>query len=155
VVPLLLYKCRIGDDSPQVLGECFGALLDAGDEIGLDYAIECLGDEDGVRAHTAALALGQSRRGEALPVLIEFAGTNCYGPNWRVGLVAIATLRTEAALDHLVALIAEADAEEAAGALDALSMYAMDRRLAERVRGAVARRGDDALARDLAARFPN
>lgn len=67
-VPLLRHKAHVGDAEPQVLGECFRALLALEPGRSFDFVAEWL-DEEGDAAEQAALALGDSRDERAFPRL--------------------------------------------------------------------------------------
>lgn len=143
-IPLLRYKVLAGDDSVQVLVECFGALLDLAPRDALAFCARFLHGED-ERAEAAALALGQSRRDDALPLLIQWSEA-LPPPSLRVPLLAIAMLRVPAALDHLLGLVRQAPMEIARQAVTALALHRYDDALRHRVQEAVDQRRSRPLA---------
>ncbi len=66
---MLRLKVQIGDAEPQVIGECFGALLAIAAEYSLPFVAAYLHGKDEELQEYAALALGESRRPEALQLL--------------------------------------------------------------------------------------
>ncbi|MBD0270166.1 MAG: hypothetical protein ICV77_17955, partial [Cyanobacteria bacterium Co-bin8] len=99
-------------------------------------------DDLGERAEVAALALGESRLPEAFPILREWWQQTTNSDLRRTGLLAIATLRQDPALEFLLALIADGSLRDAKDALKALSIYKEDERLWQKIRQTVERRGD-------------
>ncbi|KIG15221.1 hypothetical protein DB30_05765 [Enhygromyxa salina] len=150
-VPLLILRIRAGDPEPEVLGACFAALLalDAADTFG--FVVEHLRGRDELVVEAAALALGQERPAGALAALRAFVESTLLEPR-RVGLLAIAMLRTEEAWAYLLELVAEAPEGLARGAIEALGVYRELGDLAARAREAAAGRADGGagLERSLA-----
>ena len=151
-VPLLRFKALTGDEDPQVLVECFAALLCLEPRESLPFLRRFLfrkpgkdrkkelvalpkddGDDDGDEtAEAAALALGHSRLDEALPLLIEY-GESLPPGRRRVALLALATLRSPAAIDHLLSIVGEGQEAAAIQAVEALAMHRYDPTLLPRV----------------------
>ncbi|MGC9468581.1 MAG: HEAT repeat domain-containing protein [Anaerolineae bacterium] len=133
-VPLLRYKVLIGDAHPQVLIECFSALLQLEPEPSLSFIAGFL-HRDGVDVavqEAAAVALGESHLVKAFPFL-ETAWEDARDPELRQTLLlAIALLRHERALSFLLALL-EKGGPSSERALAALGMYREDERIWERV----------------------
>jgi hypothetical protein len=152
-LPLLRYKIAVGDEEPEVIGACFGSLLELAPGTALPLGERLLAEGGEAVAEAVALALGESRRREALPILRAFADR---GPveSRRVAFVALALLRMDEAIEHLIATVARGRAPEAEDALRALAHFRHDERLAGRVRAAVAARGDRRLAEVLERGFP-
>lgn len=147
--PLLRLRVQAGESDPEVLGECFAGLLQLAPLPSLDYVAGLLGHPDEVLAEAAALALGGSRLPGALaPLMAQARGFQGRGRR-RVVLLAIALLRAEEGWSYLVELVEQGSPPAAAEALEALSAFAHDERLRERVVAAVERRGDPALRRRL------
>jgi HEAT repeat protein len=143
--PLLRLKIRLGDAEAQVLSECFSSLLKVAPSQGVPLVAEYLSGPDEVRM-MAALALGESRRPDALEALIAF---------WRKGvprdaredvLVAIGLARQPAATAFLLSLIAE-NPDAAALAVTALAVHRHDAQVRRRTEEAVAAHGNDSLRR--------
>jgi hypothetical protein len=138
-IPLLHLKALAGDEEPRVVSECLLALLrlDARGEMSFVASFLEKGDE---AAETAAIALGESRLAEALPVLqawLEPAQRRGLG---RTALSAIAALRRDEAVDLLLSLACEAEPPTARDALAALGSITSDRALYERAQAAIAAR---------------
>jgi HEAT repeat protein len=147
-IPLLHLRSLAGDEEPRVVAECLLGLLrlDAGGE--MPFVASFL-EKDGRSAEAAAIALGESRLPESLPVLrawMEPARRRGLG---RAAVFAIATLRRDEAVDLLLAVARDDDPPAARDALAALASIAAGDALFERARAAVAGRPElnDALAR--------
>ncbi|HSD66020.1 MAG TPA: hypothetical protein VLF95_04925 [Vicinamibacteria bacterium] len=147
-IPLLHLKALAGDQEPRVVSECLLALLrlDAREETPF---VACFLEKEGDAAAAAAVALGESRLAEALPVLrdwIEPARRRGLG---RAALFAIAALRRDDAVDLLLSVARDDEPAAARDALAALASVTSEAALHERARLAVAARPElrDALAR--------
>ncbi len=158
-LPLLRLRALVEDEDPRVPEECFATLLavDGDEQIGFVVAAldgtgpfartRALGekpahlrerferDPRAEVAESAALALGQSRRADAVDPLIRFAGARP-----EVGFTALAMLRLPAAWDHLLRIIATAREATAKQALRALEPWLHDPDLKRRVDEAKAAR---------------
>lgn len=144
-VPLLRLKARIGDDNPQVLSECFIGLLNLDPDQSLPFVTEFLDSYPEPSCEMAVLALGESRLDAAFPILHK-CWKHSPDPDLRsIGLMAIAMLRHDPAIDFLLSLISSGRREDAKDALSALKMYRQEHTLWERVRQAVEQRGDEAV----------
>lgn len=143
-LPLLRYKLRIGDEAGEVMLECCAALLSLAPRRALPVLAQVLEQADDARSEAAALALGQSRHEDALPLLQAFAQRRPV-PDRRVALVAIAMLRSPAAISHLVDLVATAPLSLATQAVRALAVHRYDAALHARVREAAQVRDEAAL----------
>lgn len=150
--PLLRLRVRIGDE-PQVLSECLVALLKLAPTQSLPLLKHCLYarkeplglGEDVETAEVAALALGESRLPEALDILRNW-WEQVKAPELRqTGLLAIATLRHDEALEFLLSLVAEGKISDAKDAIASLGIYRQDERLWQRVCQVVEERGNDSL----------
>jgi HEAT repeat protein len=139
---VLRLKVHCGDAEPEVIGECFSALLAIAPEPSLPFVAHYLMGEDEALREYAALALGESRRPEAFTLLRQ-AWDDLVSPEARSVLVRAASLhRSEAAFEWLVALIETAPAKLAAVAVEALAVYSRNRKLIEQIDAAKARRQD-------------
>lgn len=143
-VPLLRSKARGGDVHREVMSACLGALLclDAGS---MAFVASFLDDESEPVCEAAAIALGESQQPGALPPLRAYAARRPGAR--RLGLMAIALLRTRDAVQYLLDLVAGAPAEVARDAADALLMYRREIGLADRLAAAVAERTRQHLQR--------
>lgn len=151
-LPLLRYKIRIGDPSNEVQLECFSALLSLSPERALPVCAAALDADDEERRDAAALALGQSRREEALPLLTALAA-RLPMLDRRTPLLAIAMLRTTSAFDYLMELVQDAPSSLAALAVRALAVHRYDDVLLARVRDVARRRDDPKLLHAVEASF--
>jgi HEAT repeat protein len=137
---LLLRLKALSGDEPEVLGECFAALLRAAPEKSVDFVAQFLERREEAVAEAAALALGDSRVESALPVLraaFEQGRNRALG---RTLLLSIALLRRENAIDYLLDLVRHGEEQTAADALAALAMYEQGPSLQERIAQARAAR---------------
>lgn len=138
-VPLLRYKARIGDRDAEVVGECLEALLTLTPAQSAPFVAEFLHRPDQAIQEAAIFALAESRRADALAVLIEF---------WprvprdlvETVLLAISMVRLPAALDFLIGMIARKDAH-ARAAVTALAIHRHSPKIKESVAAAVAAHG--------------
>jgi len=140
-VPLLRFKARVGDEEPEVVVECLSGLMGAEPAESLEFVGGFL-DADEEVAEGAALALGESRRPEALAILQK------HWPRARrseelgnVILLAIAITRLPAAADFLLEVLANESEPIAGGALSALAIHRHNPAVRERVAAAVAKKG--------------
>jgi HEAT repeat protein len=141
-IPLLRLKIKIGDKDPQVLSECFIALLKLAPDSSLSLVTEFLEHPDAQLCEMAALAIGESRTKEAFPVLSQWWQRSRSPELRRSALLAIAMLRHDEALAFLIRLVAEGKLSEAKDAVDALELYRQDRNLWQRITGAIEKRED-------------
>jgi HEAT repeat protein len=139
---VLRFKVQIGDAEPEVIGECFSALLIIEPEHSLPFVAGYLRHEDEARREFAALALGESRHPQALTLLRD-AWDDAVGSGTRGALIRAAALhRSEPAFDWLLDIIATGSSAHAQAAVDALSVYERNTRLIEQIQAAQARRSD-------------
>lgn len=149
-IPLLRYKALTGDDEPAVLAACFSSLLSLAPGDSLPFVARFLeGKEE--RAGIAALALGEARLEDAIPILRRWC-EGASGERRRVGCLALALLRLEPATEHLLELVRAGEPDDARAAARALATFKADPALADRVKRATARR-DPALKAQLRALF--
>lgn len=138
-IPLLRFKCMIGDEEAEVLSECFTSLLALRWASSLPFVASFLDSPKETTAEAAALALGESRRDEAFPILRDFAERARPGMV-RTALLALGLLRSPAATEVLLGVVERAMPPTVAHALAALAIQRHDEALAERVREIVKRR---------------
>jgi hypothetical protein len=139
---VLRLKVSIGDTEPQVLGECFTALLAIAPEYSLPLVAAYLHEKDEALQELGALALGESRLPEALKLLRE-AWSDMITTEGRGALIRAAALhRSEPAFEWLLEIIETGTPTLAAAAVAALSVYERNARLAEQVEAAKARRAE-------------
>jgi HEAT repeat protein len=145
-VPLLRLKARLGDADPRVTSACFGALLALAPERSLPF-VACFVEAKQTETREAALiALGESRQPAALEPLRAAAERALDDGEREVAYTAIALMRTDAAWDHLLGVIADGNGTHAGAALAALAAYRSDSTLRARTLAAVEARGDAKLS---------
>jgi hypothetical protein len=146
-VPLLHLKALAGDPEPRVVSESLLALLRLDPDHALPFVASFF-DRGDAAAEAAALALGESRRADALPVLLGFLHRAARRGLARVTLLAIAALRRDEAVDALLSLARDEPGPLAREALSALASVGGDA-LYERARAVAEGRPElvDALAR--------
>ncbi len=149
---LLRFKVLIGDEEPQVLAACLESLFALARDASYGFVVRLLAAHD-ERAEVAALALGQARFAAAFD---ELAGW-CIGctpeQRHRIGYLALALLRTEAATAYLLEAIGTHGRLDAVGAARALATFKDDAAVAERVREAARLQKDAAARREIAELF--
>jgi HEAT repeat protein len=143
--PLLRLKVAAGESDPEVLGECFAALLELAPEASLPFVIAFLDGKSDAEAECAAIALGGSRLPAAFGPLRERAEAFTLANRRRALLLGIALLRREDAWDYLVERIADGASATASAAIEALGTFRHDEVLRDRVLQAAATRGDARL----------
>ena len=152
IYPLRL-KARLGDASADVSGACLEGVLALDEDDGVAFVVEFLQDADPAIVDQALLALGHSRRSEALAPLIAWLEAAPDPAETHVGLAAMVAHRSEEATAYLINRVAEAGEAEAMAVLDALAPMAFDPKTAERVRTAAAERTEPGLQRRVQAKF--
>jgi len=70
--PFLRFKARLGDANSEVTGACLSALMAADPEASLPFVAKFVRNHDEAVQADAALALGESRRPDALDILIDY-----------------------------------------------------------------------------------
>ncbi len=121
-IPLLRLKVHLGDAEPQVLSECFIALLQLSSEQA-PLVIEALESGSAVVQELAALALGEARVPEAFAAIKQRWQRTRDAELRQSFLLAISTLRTEVAIAFLIDLLNRGNPQDAKAALIALDIY--------------------------------
>jgi len=142
---LLRFKALVGDDESEVLVATFGSLLALDPDGGVAFAARVLDVDAGDRAAAAALALGQSRREAAHPILVGWCEGRGAEQRARVGYLALALLRVEPAIRYLLDIVRGGDVVDARAALVALATFRDDAGLAARAVEAAMAHGDRAV----------
>lgn len=141
-IPLLRFKILMGDPHPQVMCDCFGALLKLDPEASLGFVAHYLDDEQATIAEAAAIALGESHLAQAFGFL-ENAWEATFDRERRQSfLTGMAMLRQERAFIFLLELIENAAQVHADDAVQALDMYRYDDQIWQRVEQALRKRKD-------------
>jgi len=147
-IPLLHLKALAGDAEPRVVSECLLSLLRLDPENALAFVASFF-DRGDTAAEAAAVALGESRRAEALPLLRGWLDHASRRGLARVALLAIASLRRDEAVDLLLSLARDEPGPLAREALSALASVGGGDALYERAKAVVEARPElkDALGR--------
>lgn len=131
-----------GDADPEVLGECFAALLELAPEPSLPFVVAFLDRKNDAEAECAAIALGGSRLPAAFGPLRERAEAFTLANRRRALLLAIALLRRDDAWAYLVERIADGASATAHAAIEAVGTFRHDEGLRDRALQTAAARGD-------------
>ena len=136
-ISLLRFKVLSGDTSPQVMCDCFEALIKLSPEASLSFVAGFMKHDDVAIVEAAALALGESQLAQAFPFLEE-AWEDTFDRELRKTLLmSIALLRQEQAMAFLETLIIEGPKVHAQDALEALNIYRGEQRIWQRVEKAM------------------
>jgi HEAT repeat protein len=147
-LPLLKFKVLASlaedhaEDEEEIAGECLSAMTELNATKAIPFVAAYLDHDDERIVESAALALGTTRRPEALAALKERVDRRGPPGQREMMLLAIATLRIEPAIAYLLSLVAQADARGAGQAIKALAVYRRDDVIRTRVGEAVAARND-------------
>ena len=145
---MLRLKVLTGDPVPEVISECFIALMTMIPDRSLEFVSRYLQSEDPGVVEYAALAIGGSRIPQAFDTLRECWNSNPSPATRRAILLPIALVRSDDAVEFLCKVVCNSDIRTAAQAISALSLYADDRSV-NKIREAVKTRGNA----DIADRF--
>jgi HEAT repeat protein len=151
---LLRLKVLTGDRDPDVIMECFTAILQLAREEALGFVAGYLNSTEESIQEAAALTLGASRLPGAFEALRR-QWSPALGPDFlKVLLMAMASLRSDAAMDFLLGLIRDGNVRTASAAITALKVAKSDTRIRTRIEATLAERGElgltDVLAREFA-----
>jgi hypothetical protein len=140
-LPLLRLRVKVGDQ-PTVLSECFAAMLRLAPTQSLPLVANFLNDADAQVCEMAAIALGESRLPETLPLLQGWWNRIRDAELRQTGLLAMAMLRLDESIEFLLSLIANGKKPDAQAALAALRIYQDDRDLNQRIQQQLNQRND-------------
>jgi hypothetical protein len=143
---LLKLKILAGESEPQVLAECFSGLLAAAPERSLQLVAGFVDSEDSAVAEAALLALGSSRLPEALDWLKGKWERTASSPRRKIVLLAIAMVRSDAAIEFLLELLAECTPAVAKDVIAALAFFRNNDRIRSQVESVVARRNEKSVS---------
>jgi len=142
---LLRLKLLTGDQDPDVLAECFLALLMADPEQSVPFVASYIDNEEELTAEAAIWALGTSRLPAAFEALREKFQRTLHHGTRKVLLSALAASRLAEALEFLYSQLREADLQTATGVVEALTPYAASEAITEAAHSAVEVRGQKSL----------
>lgn len=140
---LLKLKILTGEREPDVLAECFSGLLSTAPERSLPLIAGFIDSEDIAVAEAALLALGSSRLPEALDLLKARWEKTVGGPLRKIVLLAIAMIRSDAAIEFLLAMLVECTPAMAEDVIAALALFRTNERVRSRVESVVAQRNEE------------
>jgi hypothetical protein len=148
--PLLRMRILAGDSDPELLAECFTALLTLTPTKGLRLVGSYLDHADADLATEAALAIAGARSPEAAECLLSHWDRHINPDTRQRLLLPLAMLRHPRAIDKLLAVIADAPAPMACAAIEAMALYRNDQALRPRLLAAA--EGRDRAVTDAARR---
>jgi hypothetical protein len=141
----LRLKVLTGDRVPDVLAECFSGLLAAPSESTVTFVSTYVDDEDPAIAEAAILALGAARSAKAIVALEDKWQRTRRGALKKVLLFALATSRSEDALQFLLGLLETDSVSGAAEILSALASQRPTQSIRDSIHLALTRRNDPTL----------
>jgi HEAT repeat protein len=142
---LLKLKILTGEKDADVLVECLSGLLSAAPERALPLVGGFIDSEDTALAEAALLALGSSRLPGALSLLTFKWERTVGGPMRKIVLMAIAMVRSDAAIEFLLALLAESSSAIAKDVIAALALFRDNERVRGQVESMVTRRNEKSV----------
>ena len=134
---LLRFKALSGDREPDVIADCFTGLLSAEGAEAVPFVASFAASKDKEVKDAAILALGASRRADAIEWMIERFQTVADMETRKCILLSLATSRTEAAVGFVLQLIREGSAQISEFAVSAMEINRGDGQIQARI--------DDAL----------
>ncbi|MEL7052225.1 MAG: HEAT repeat domain-containing protein [Cyanobacteria bacterium J06588_5] len=143
-IPLLRLKMHIGDREPQVISECCIALLALSPQQA-PLVINALNTGSEAVQELAAIALGEAKIPEALVAIKDKWKRTRDGDLRASFLLAIATLRTEDAMDFLLGLVERGNLQDAKDSLSALHIYRNTTDIWQQINKTVQIRGEAVL----------
>jgi HEAT repeat protein len=144
ILPLRLKAC-VGDEEPEVTGQCFASLLALAPDESIRFVGQFLNaKKEDVRGEAAA-ALAQSRDPEAFRILMEFYKKKL-PPEVRHGvLMALGASPVREAADFLLSVVQKERGDFAATALKALAASRFRHEVRDRARVIVEEKDDEDL----------
>jgi HEAT repeat protein len=139
---LLRFKMLSGDKDPEVMSDCFMAILTLEGAEGVPLVAHFAESDNPEVREAAILAIGASRRTDAVEWLIAKLAQTADKPGRKCILLSLSTSRVEAAIAFLLDLVRNATPATSTLAVDALSIHARDQQLSAQVDSAVASRAD-------------
>src|SRR6266700_408831 len=120
---LLRLKVLTGDAELDVLVECFSGLLECAPGNSLPLIATYIDAEDHAVAEAALLAIGSSRLPQALTLLRARWEKSAFSTLRRALLLAIAMVRSEAAIEFLLSLLPDSNVQTAKEIITALAIF--------------------------------
>jgi HEAT repeat protein len=142
---LLRLKVLTGEDELDVLAECFSGLLECAPESSLSLVATYINAEDHAAAEAALLAIGSSRLPEALTLLQARWEESAFSPLRRTLLLAIAMVRSEAAIKFILSLLPDSNVQTAKEIITALAIFRDNNKVRLTVEQTISTRNDSVL----------
>ncbi|MGA2712789.1 MAG: hypothetical protein ABSG41_06760 [Bryobacteraceae bacterium] len=139
---LLRFKALSGDREPEVLADCFSGLLSAEGAEAVPFVASFATSKDKEISEAAILALGASRRADAIEWMQNRFQQIASAEMRKCILLSLATSRTDAAIDFLLGLISTGSPQVSAFALSAMEINRGDELIHQRVEKALRERQD-------------
>jgi HEAT repeat protein len=139
---LLRLKILTGDREPEVISDCLTGLLDVEGAEALPLVESVADSRDEALRDAAILALGASRRADAIEVLKARFDRTADPAAKKCILLALASSRTEAAVEYMIGLIRTGTAATAEAAAEAMSIHRGDARIQAAIEEARAARSE-------------
>jgi len=138
----LRFKALSGDREPEVLADCFSGLLSAEGAEAVPFVASFATSKDKEISEAAILALGASRRADAIEWMQNRFQQIASAEMRKCILLSLATSRTDAAIDFLLGLISTGSPQVSAFALSAMEINRGDELIHQRVEKALRERQD-------------
>jgi HEAT repeat protein len=139
---LLRFKMLSGDKDPEVMSDCFMAVLTLEGAEGVPLVARFAESDNPEVREAAVLAMGASRRADAIDWLMAKFANTADKPGRKCILLSLSTSRVEAAVAFLLELVRKGSPSASTLAVDALSIHARDQQLSAQVDAAIASRSD-------------
>ncbi|HEU5407066.1 MAG TPA: hypothetical protein VFU48_04830 [Nitrospira sp.] len=143
---LLKLKILTGESEPDVLAECFSGLLTAAPERSLPFVAGFADSENIAVAEAALLALGSSRLPEAFHLLKARWERTAGSPLRKTVLLAIAMIRSDAAIQFLLELLVECTPTVAKDVFAGLALFRDNEKVRTRVESVVEQRNEKSVS---------
>jgi HEAT repeat protein len=130
---LLRYKMLIGDKDAEVMSDCFASVLLLEGSEGVKLVAEFTKSANPEIREAAILAIGASRRSDAIDWLTARFAQTADPAGRKCILLALSTSRTETALEFLLKQIRDGTDATARLAADALAIHIRDHHLADQI----------------------
>jgi HEAT repeat protein len=138
---LLRFKALAGDREPEVLSDCFSGLIALEGAAGVQFVAGFGDSRDAAVRESAILALGASRRADAVEWMIAKFGEVADFETKKSLLLGLAASRTDAAIAFLLGVIREGSTRISEIAVSAMEVNRGDERLRAEVEKAIRERG--------------
>lgn len=134
---LLRFKALTGDREPEVIADCFSGLLSAEGAEAVSFVASFATSRDKEIREAAILALGASRRADAIDWMKQRFGEIADAETRKCILLSLATSRTDGAIEFVIEVIRNGSSLASQLALSAMEINRGDRAIQERVEEAL------------------